>query len=298
MVVAEGVLKLSFEETELAQQLTSEVRARALAQLPEPQAFPRLAAKALAHHAFELNELVELGKDDPALTAALLATANSALYTTGAPLTSLKDAVMRLGMARSTEIVLGVAAKALFDMEARAEHALFPRIFDRLFQEAMTVGLVASRLAGRLPHGAPELAFAGGLLHDVGKQVALRALAGMVLEGKAPSGISDALAVRILEDVHVEVGVAMTTRWQLPKSLLRICAEHHAPDLPSNRDDQTLHAVRVASGMNALRVDAQLYGEIVPEVRQSVSALKLGRKEVRALGSELVDLARFVKATF
>jgi len=288
------------DELSLGDAIASLVRDHALRHLPEPTAFPPIAARALSRRTVSFEEAVELGQDDIAIGVALLKAANSPLFYGCEALDDVGRAVLRLGARSASQIVTGVATRALFG-DARDEYALFAPRFNRLFLYAMTTAMVAERLVRRVaPNGSlaqDQLAFSSGLFHDIGKMVALRAIASLALRG-AIAAPAEPVVVRVLERVHVELGAALHARWSLSDELLYVCACHHVPELPLTRETLVLHVIRVVSGLNALRQEPTLHLPLLPEVRQSVRMLGLDRDALSRLDGELAETSRYVAETF
>jgi HD-like signal output (HDOD) protein len=288
------------DELALVDAIATLVRGHALRHLPEPSAFPPIAARVLARRSVSFEEAVELGHDDVAIGAALLKAANSPLFYGREPLDDIGRAVLRLGARSASQIVTGVATRAIFG-DARAEYSLFAPRFNRLFLYAMTCALSAERLVRRVDRrgslAQDQLAFSAGLFHDIGKMVALRTIAALVLRG-AIAAPPDPVVARVIEAVHVELGAALHARWSLSDELLHICACHHVPELPLNGDTLVLHIVRVTSGINLLRHEPTAYLSLLPEVRQSVRALRLERDDLVALDEHLAEASRHVAETF
>jgi HD-like signal output (HDOD) protein len=282
----------------LVEELTPTVLAYALKHQPAPTSFPTLARRALARRSLELEELVRIAAEDVAIGAAILRAANSPLFYRGSQIDGTRNAVSLLGQVASGQIVTGVASRALFDLQTRAEYDLFPQAFNRLFHHAMTTAMTASWLADhkRLPQS--ERAFSGGLFANIGKLVALRALSALVLDGRVPHPLPELVINRILDVVHVQVGADFHKRWSLGPELHQICSMHLDAEVPLGPQYAALHLVRVASGLDELRIDPVMNAGVAPETRQSVRALGLSKADVTALVAKLGEIAGHVTTTF
>jgi HD-like signal output (HDOD) protein len=134
--------------------------------------------------------------------------------------------------------------------------------------------------------GRSDWAFLGGMLHDVGKSLALGALARSIGGGRAPADVPEPVLEALLEHVHVELGREAHARWQLPDYLRELCAEHHAQTCPLTDDTRELHLVRVVSGLYALRARTQPI-ERVGELANSLVTLAFTPAQVRAIDTGL-----------
>ncbi|HTN52323.1 MAG TPA: HDOD domain-containing protein, partial [Anaeromyxobacter sp.] len=168
--------------------------------------------------------------------------------------------------------------------------------FAALYHRALTVANGAAFQAMQLRSGRADRAFLGGMLHDVGRSIALRSLAALAsADGGAPPP-PDRID-RVLDRVHVEIGAECHQEWQLPQYLTVIAVRHHDPAVPGDADFADLHAVRIASALLELREPA-LARRAAGEIAQSASVLSLSPFAVRSLDAELRDAAQRVSAAF
>jgi hypothetical protein len=73
----------------------------------------------------------------------------------------------------------------------------------------------------------PDQAFLAGLLHDFGAIVVLSCLESL---GVAPLPVlPEATWRRLVEGLHVELGMVVVARWQLPEPIAEVVAGHHTP---------------------------------------------------------------------
>jgi putative nucleotidyltransferase with HDIG domain len=164
---------------------------------------------------------------DQGLTARLLRVANSSFYGLQCQVSTINEAVVVLGFRTVRSMVLAVGLSGVF----RADHCPgFSAVAH--IRHGVAVGLTARALA-LLTRRGPEIAFTGGILHDVGK---------LVLASCFPTQYAQALAYRehhdctpvvaerdVLRLDHAEVGGLLADAWRFPPSLRSAVAEHHSP---------------------------------------------------------------------
>jgi putative nucleotidyltransferase with HDIG domain len=168
-------------------------------------------------------------RKDPGLTANLLKIANSAYFGYSGSVGSVRDAVVRLGMARVFQLVVTASVNAAME-PAVPGYDTQP---GELWRHAVAVSVAAECLADDLEPLAREDAFTAGLLHDVGKLVLgefvhkrFRRMEGAALQGAA----FDAAEKQVLGVDHAEVGALILQGWSLPKNLVEVVRWHHQPD--------------------------------------------------------------------
>ncbi len=168
-------------------------------------------------------------QSDPAVTAAVLKLANSALYGASGRIATVTDAVVRIGFLQTKSLVVGMSVIKMFGNGMRS--AGFDRVL--FWRHSIGVAVVAKLLAEAIRLGSPEVAFVAGLLHDVGK---------LLLDEYVPMEFSQAVASAIqgrtplveaettaLETSHVEVGAAALASWRFPEAIVTAVRRHHAP---------------------------------------------------------------------
>ncbi|HET6439643.1 MAG TPA: HDOD domain-containing protein [Anaeromyxobacter sp.] len=216
---------------------------------------------------------------DPALAADVVSVANSAAFRGVSEVESVHEAVARLGLVEVGRIASAVAARKLLDPPG-GEVGSRGKV---LFLRAVAVATAAAGAALRQRGARTDHVWLGGLLHDVGKVLSLQILARLVTEPGAHL-TPIALADRLIEQVHVEVGEAATQQWALPAYLREICAHHHDPIVPAEAAD--LHLVRLVSALAGLS-DPAVAARAAREIIQSAGALRMDPAAVRALAADL-----------
>jgi len=180
---------------------------------------PRAAIQAL-HLAqqpnVDLQDVLSIAEQDPALAARFMAVANSALYYRGIPITSLRLAMVRLGAATVKDILyMAVLTSAL-----KGNNIVRGPIADVFRHSVMTAR--ACRLVAEETQIDSDLCFLGGLLHDIGKVRCLR-----ILGPRLKSQPDLVVALRAIEQVHTRAGSSLARTWKLPEELIVAIEEHH-----------------------------------------------------------------------
>jgi HD-like signal output (HDOD) protein len=266
-----------------------------------PVSFPSLATRVLdiAERAEpDTRELVDVIAQDAAISARLLKIANSPFFGGLREVETVRAAVVRLGFRQVAEIAVAAAAEALFDIKVRTELAATQNIARRLFQDSLVAGMSSSWLARKLKVGAEARSFMGGMLHDIGKPTALRALATMRVSGTITARLPDADVEAVLERVHVEIGTELHESWRLPSYLSTICARHHEAAIPAGKLLEDLHVVRVASGTHALGRGRWVSPGLSAEVADSARVLGMDDAALGALVAEQTRIAENVTTSF
>lgn len=214
---------------------------------PTPSSEP-LLAHALADPHTDMHELVKIIEYDPALTANALKMANSAFYSPGVPVNTVREAVMRLGAGRILQQSVGRRLRGKLT-QACPGYSLEE---DELWRHSVAAAVAADLLPRYAKTSVHPVAFTAALLHDIGKLVLSRHLAGElkedIVEVTRQRRISYVEAERaVLGFDHAQVGGVIARRWKFPDALATAIAYHHRPR--ENGENSALDAVHVANAV-------------------------------------------------
>lgn len=174
-----------------------------------------------------LDDAVQVLKRDPVLTARVLRTVNSALYSRGRPIHDLGAATQRLGLQTIAQLVLAsevfsrLGAASDGDAEARALRA----------------SMLAMRIA-RSPRDA-GMAASAALLADIGAL-----LPGSLLNAQALPGELGRSAPRV-----ALLGAGLMALWGLPMEMVEAVAFHHHPSLLKGRGLDVVGVVHLSRAL-------------------------------------------------
>lgn len=167
------------------------------------------------------KRLARLVHGDPALAAQVLRVANSPAWRGRARIVTLQQAVARLGMGALQEIVLSAAIAGVYEVKGHEEVAA------NVWRHAIGTALFAKATA-RLRRRNVESAFIGGLLHSVGRPVALWELMRQIKRKRLNCTPT---AVRTAVDLgHERVGKALAASWKLPDVVQGVIAHVGDPE--------------------------------------------------------------------
>ncbi len=213
---------------------------------------------------------------DPALNAALLRLANSAMYSVGGTVSSVARAVTVVGLREVRDLAFGICATKAFEgipnelttVEDFWKHSLYCA--------------VASRNIGKLSQiGGGDSLFTAGLLHDIGhlamfNQDPVRSRASLELSIEQSDGLSPYLSEReVFGFDHMDVGASLAEQWDLPETLRASIAHHHEPFDNDAVIDTTL-VVHVANSVAVLaELDSRDFADAPPIDDRVLAELKL-----------------------
>jgi HD-like signal output (HDOD) protein len=200
---------MSQADAEFIAQLHHDADANAL-QIPSlPEVVIRVRA-AIDDPSVGVVQVAKLIQMDPALAARLLKIANSPLYHQNLELRDLKQAIQRLGLGVTRNIVTSLVMHNVFNIRSDRLHLKIRE----LWQHSCRVAAISQVLAGITPGLHPDRAMLAGLLHDIG------VLPVLVYADKFP-GIEASMPrlVEIIAQMRAGLGEKVMQQWQLGDDL-------------------------------------------------------------------------------
>ncbi len=183
-------------------------------------------------------------EQDPALTGRLLRVANSALYAPTIACRSVEDAVIRLGSRTVSEIVASLATLGLFSDAKSGFGASFRN-------HCVCVAAIGRVLGTEWRYKGVEHVFLSGLMHDIGKLLAMQ-VKEIRYEALDPAALQSPDQVHMHERAfagydHAVLGAHVLERWKFPDEICKVVALHHQPG-------RAFAASNIALGVALLRL--------------------------------------------
>lgn len=195
-----------------------------------PAVVSRLIELTADEHA-DINEILDLIKQDASLTAQLLKLCNSPYYGISKHVSSLKDATVMLGFNKVSRIVISLGPSKFF----RRDMSVYGISGSEQWRHSIGTAFTCELLADQFHPDKSAMAYTAGLLHDVGKIVLSEYFdtdLSQVLDELVRTGTSFIEAEReILGSDHARVGGKVARNWRFPAPLVEAIKHHHEPDL-------------------------------------------------------------------
>lgn len=178
-----------------------------------------------------LAHLIKIIKFDSALTANILKTANSAFYGIPTEVTHIDRAISLIGEDCVFNITLKKGLAKIFDQELKG----YKGASGELWRHDLCTAIASKKIAQlNKDQISPEIAFTGGLLHDIGKTIISSFLgdtSSKIVEAIDRGRVKDFYEAeqRLLGIDHAMVGFELARHWNLPETLACIIRYHHIP---------------------------------------------------------------------
>ena len=166
----------------------------------------------------DMSALAELVQKDQSLASRVMKIANSPAYCGVNPLNSLQQAISRLGMKTISEVALAASVGAkVFNVKGYENEVTY------MWQHSLASSAWAKEIA-RIKRRNVESAFMCGLLHQIGKPVALQTIVDIIKENSIKLTLEE--IQELIEEFYITIGVTIGKDWELPNSVIE-CIEFH-----------------------------------------------------------------------
>jgi putative nucleotidyltransferase with HDIG domain len=237
---------------------------------------------------YDMRELLNILEYDPGLTTNILRLANSAYFAGPNPITTVRDALVLLGTKRIFQLVLMNAISPV----ARRPLKGYGLTEGQLLQHSISTAVAAEQLCLKLHLSTPDIAFTGGLLHDLGKLVLgtyVELSAEPIMRAALDDGLSfEQAELQVLGIDHAEVGATLLQAWHLPEEIVRVVRFHHMPQMIMENTGaiDAVHLADAISRRNGLGVVRE--GEHYHIAQATLDRVKLTREVHESVTATMV----------
>ncbi len=174
------------------------------------------------------QDVVDVILTDQSLCLTVLKISNSVLFGRPHQVDSIKTAVSILGFNEVQQIALAKALVNSFSRVARQHKTSIEKFWEHSFACGMVARVIAQRL-----EIAQDMAFMGGLIHDIGKLIMLETFADdyaldWMIKFSSEQVRDDELYM--FSFTHDKVGGHLLQKWLFPANLIAAVEAHHCPD--------------------------------------------------------------------
>lgn len=196
--------------------------------------------RAVRKNDFDSQKICRLMEEDPALVSEALRTANSSFFSGLGQVTTLQEAMVRLGARQVANLALAASQKRLYS----ASKGVYRRRLDTLWKHTTAVAFGSRWLARKAGYlNLCDEAFVAGLLHDVGKVSLLIIMEALVAESAGKLQLSDHMVDVTLRQLHSSHGASLLKQWNIPDVFSEIVMKQDADQFDDS--NVTLAIVRL-----------------------------------------------------
>lgn len=225
---------------------------------------------------FNMEDLARGIELDPALATKMVGVANSPFYAGMEPAPSVRDAIVRVGMLETRNILMAIMLRSrVFRVPG------FETLTQEMWEHALAASVTTRALAVHMRLD-PDLGFLGGLVHDVGRGVVLSCAGDLRRRSRGRLQFDLALLERVNECLHPGLGAVVANSWNLGDELGTAIAYHHEPEAAP---ESAQNFARLLWGGDQLAKELCRRGQDDPPAGEELSPLI----EPLGLTTELLD---------
>ncbi|UZE95533.1 HDOD domain-containing protein [Alkalimarinus alittae] len=189
------------------------------------------------------DDISKVVNTDPAMTVKLIKSCNSPLYRGFNEVSSCRDAVVRLGIQTTQQLVTVFSMRELF----RSKKPELKQAMSELWQHSREVASIAYVLAEQTPGLNKDHAMLAGLIHDIG------AIPVITYAENFPELYADEKALNgAIDELRGEIGCTILEQWGFPSDLIEVVAKAEEWGFDSGRDEPSYTDIIIVAQMHAL----------------------------------------------
>jgi HD-like signal output (HDOD) protein len=234
----------------------------------------------------EIEQVVRLLEQDQVLAGIAMRLVSSSLYASRSPVSSLHQAVVRIGLKKLRSIVFESTLRGgMFDLPEYRD------IAEQVSRHG-TASAYVTRLVCQTCEIDPENGFLCGLLHDVG----FSALLLSVTRAKSRDRPTLSALWQDIDGLHAQATGIVVRLWGLPREIADVVGQHHHPErCPTEEATKVAAAVCVAEALTdrfGASIARSAPGEHGPADRTAETTLASARE---TLGLDDASLAKIIQ---
>lgn len=232
-----------------------------------------------------VNLIEKLITSDQALTAQVLSVSNSSFYRGLTQVSTVRNAIVRLGINEVSNIVVMVTHENNF----QSKNPFVNDIMRQLWRHSLGCALASHWLAKHCGlTGIAHETFFAGLLHDVGKLFILTVIDDLVHSGKLTVDPSPALMMEAMDTLHTGHGYTLMSHWNIPEKYSTVARDHHNGEF--DQDNYLDCIVRLADKTcNKMEIGLKVDPELVLVATDEAAALRLSDVDIAKMQIHLED---------
>ena len=195
----------------------------------------------------ELDELERIISKDPSMTAKLVAAANSSFYRRSTSCRTCAEAIMRLGLDTTSQLVMLFSLRQLF----KAKNPWVKQRMTQTWSQSVSVAAIAQLLTLHHAHLSGDQALLLGLVHNLGELALL-----LFMDQEAE--ITPDEMEKVLEELMPEAGAMLLSYWNFDPELIESIRQQNNWQADSSSEQATLaDLVKVARLHSRIGTDEQ-----------------------------------------
>ncbi|MBK8267459.1 MAG: HDOD domain-containing protein [Planctomycetes bacterium] len=248
-----------------------------IAESPDIATMPEVTVKIIdivENPKSKMEDLHDVIRNDPALSARILKVVNSALYGLPASVANIDRAIVLLGLSAVKNIAIATSMTHLFN----GQSGIAGFSLNDIWRHSVGMGVGAKLVYSSRKRPGGDEAFLAGLIADLGMLIERQALgqqmAEVIQHFLEDGGDYCALEQEYMGANHQQFGLAITKQWRFPDAICKTNGYHHDPlslpvkdrELPMSVYLADVLACRLQVGFCTMPADQPIEQEVINEL--------------------------------
>lgn len=242
----------------------------------------------LADDEMDIPGIAAIIEQDPALMARIIGVANSAYFGMREPVTTIKDAILKvLGLETTRNLALGLLLSGPLDPSRCPSYQ-----GDRYWFAAISAAKLSQQLAkvsSQMPGARVKDAYLCGLLHNLGLQAMVNIEPELMSTVLAANDSSVQHRLYEIEQeylgaTHPVVGGWLVRKWHLPPHIVAVIEHHHETDYQGSEQDMVRLVGSAVRWLGAIKYSR----DETPELAQ-LNALGIDTEQAQMIMDDLEE---------
>lgn len=185
---------------------------------------PRVAMRIrqLVDSSAEIDQIVELLRQDLSISIKMISISNSVAYGGFTKTTDISQAVSRLGLDRTVEVVMSICCRGYFV----TSHEVYKQRVEALWWHCLACAHTTEMIVRDRRLNVQEDLFSLGLLHDVGKLVLIQAASELHKPKKYQVDVNFDSLEAVMQEHHERFGILLLQKWGYSKAFSKLIQHH------------------------------------------------------------------------
>lgn len=193
---------------------------------------------------YRIEDVIRSVNEDIALATEMLRQANSTYYSGKEPITTLKNAIVRLGSQQVANLAFTASMAT-----TKSDNPVINALMKRLWHHSHTVAITSSWLAVQVSHDKgidinSDEVYLAGLFHDVGTLYLLKLVDKLISSDQIDSDYE--IINELIEESKIQQGIRVLNYLKVPEIYSNAVERHKATDWKYGVNDDLVASVRLA----------------------------------------------------
>ena len=235
------------------------------------------------------DDVANVIERDPVISLRLISVANSPVYRGIQEIRNVKEAIPRMGLKETLNIIIAISNKSLYE----TDRTQFRIMMDKLWVHSLASAYCAKLIAEHLKLPDSEKFFLLGLVHDIGKSLLLKAFTDI----SAIKNINFDVVQANIQEGHQSIGGVLLRRWGFDNLFVKVVTMHEGHELTAETEKEIL-VIHLAN-MLTRTIGFSLFDDDVDfNELDSAKFLELGPDSLGEIGEEVKTIIQDVAHLF